>query len=87
MKAKVLLFSLLLATSLLFSLSAYDWGGTIDNSTSLAYTFKDPDPYLFQKDKIALWLVSEFTPSLKFSIQGSFTYTFEQPRPDFPSLP
>jgi len=80
-----LVFVLLAGMSL--SLGAIDFGGTIDNSTSVAYTFKDPDPYLFQKDKIALWLVSELTPSLKFSIQGSFTYTYEQPRPDFPYLP
>ena len=78
---------LVLLAGVSLSSFAIDFGGTIDNSTSVAYTLKDSDTYLLQKDRIALWLVSEFTPSLKLSIQGSFTYTYEEPRPEFPYLP
>lgn len=82
---RLLVLVLLVGVSL--SSFAIDFGGSIDNSTSVTYTFKDADAYLFQKDRIALWLVSELTPSLKLSIQGSFTYTYENPRPEFPYLP
>jgi len=78
---------LVLLAGVSLSSFAIDFGGTIDNSTSVAYTLKDSNANLFQKDRIALWLVSEFTPSLKLSIQGSFTYTYEEPRPEFPYLP
>ena len=87
MKARVVVLSLILATTLLAGVSALDWGGTVDNSTTAAYTFSDPDALLLQKDKLALWVVNQFTPVFKLTVQGSFTYTYENPKPDYPYLP
>lgn len=87
MKLKVFILSLILATTLLAGLSAFDWGGTIDNSTLATYTFSDPDALLLQKDKFALWLVNQFSPIFKLTVQGSFTYTYQNPKPDYPYLP
>ena len=87
MKAKALVSSLILATVLLGSAGALDWGGTLDNSTTVDYTFTDPDASLSQKDTLALWLAAGLTPSLTLTIQGSFTYTYEDPKPEYPYLP
>ncbi len=76
MKAKAVLFSLILATSLSFSLSAYDWGGTADNSTSLTYTGDDA---WLQEDKLALWFATPIGQSIEFTMQASYTFTYEQP--------
>jgi hypothetical protein len=85
--AKVLLITSVLAAALASGLCAFDWGGTLDNSTTLAYTFTDADALLFQENKLALWLVIEFTPALGLTVQGSFTYTYEKPKPEYPYLP
>jgi hypothetical protein len=85
--ARILILSLILATTLLANLSAFDWGGTVDNSTSIAYTFSDPDALQLQKDKFALWVVNQFSPIFKLTVQGSFTYTYQNPKPDYPYLP
>jgi hypothetical protein len=47
----------------------------------------DSNVLLSQKDKFALWLVNQFTSSLKLTVQGSFTYVYENPKPDYPYLP
>jgi hypothetical protein len=86
-KARALILSLILATTLLAGVSAFDWGGTLDNSTTVDYTFTDPDASLSQKDTLALWLETGISPSLVFTLQGSFTYTYESPKPEYPYLP
>lgn len=87
MRAKVFVLSLILATNLLAGVFALDWGGTLDNSTTVDYTFTDPDARLLQQDKFALWLVNQFSPTLKLTAQGSFMYRYENPKPAFPYLP
>lgn len=87
MKAKVLILSLVLATIVLCGASAFDWGGTVDNSTTIGFTLSDANALLSHKDKLALWLVNQFNPSLKLTAQGSFTYVYEDPKPDYPYLP
>jgi hypothetical protein len=76
MKAKVMCLCLLLAITPLSSLSAYDWGGTIDNSTSVTYAGSDQ---WLQEDKLALWFSTPLGQSLELTIQGSYTFSYQQP--------
>lgn len=78
MKAKVLVLCLILATVLLTGLSAYDWGGTIDNSTSVTYAGGDQ---WLQEDKLALWFSTPIGTALEFTVQGSYTFSYTQPTP------
>jgi hypothetical protein len=75
-KARVFILSLILAASFPAGLSAFDWGGTVDNSTSVTYAGNDQ---WLQEDKLALWLSSPIGSSLEFTLQGSYTFSYEQP--------
>jgi hypothetical protein len=77
-KAKTLVLSLILATAFLAGLPAFDWGGTIDNSTTLSYTGSDQ---WLQEDKLALWFATPIGSYLEFTIQGSYTFSYTQPGP------
>ena len=79
MKPRVLLFSLILATSLLFSLSAYDWGGTVDNRTTPTFFFGSETATFLQEDKLALWFDTSLGKTLTLLVQGSYTYTNDRP--------
>ena len=76
MKTKVLILSLILATIVLAGASAFDWGGTIDNSTSITYA--GSDQWLLEV-KPALWFTSPIGPSLEFTAQGSYTFSYTNP--------
>jgi len=67
---------LCLCLTILFAvnLSAYDFGGTIDNSTSFRYAGSDS---WLQEDKLALWFSSPLGDSLNFVAQGSYLYNYE----------
>jgi len=76
MRAKVFVLSLILATTLLPGVFALDWGGTLDNSTTVAYA---GSAQWLQEDKLALWLYTPIGSSMEFTIQGSYTFSYEQP--------
>jgi hypothetical protein len=75
-KAKVFILTLVLATSFLSGASALDWGGTVDNSTSLNYT---GGGQWLQEDKLALWFSTPIGSSLEFTAQGSYTFSYTTP--------
>jgi hypothetical protein len=75
MKVKALLLAPVLAVAVLIPLWAYDFGGTIDNSTTI--TVSDGTTFL-QEDKLALWFETPIGASLDFAAQGSYTYTSER---------
>jgi hypothetical protein len=77
-KAKVLILCLVFLTAFLTSLCAIDWGGTIDNSTSLTYVGGDQ---WLQEDKAALWFSTPIGSSLEFTAQGSYTFSYTNPGP------
>jgi len=77
-KAKVVILSLILATTPLAGVFAIDWGGTIDNSTAITYA--ESEQWL-QEDKLALWLSTPIGSSLEFTLQGSYTFSYTQPAP------
>jgi hypothetical protein len=77
-KAKVFILSLILATILLTGASAMDWGGTLDNSTSLIYWGSDQ---WLQEDKLAFWFSTPIGSSLEFTAQGSYTFSYTNPGP------
>ena len=56
------------------SLTALEWGGTFDNTTT-------PTHYLGfqQEDTLALWLEAEFNPRMSLTVQGSYTYSLDRP--------
>jgi hypothetical protein len=70
------ILSLFLATILPAGLSAFDWGGTVDNSTSVTYSGSDQ---WLEEFKTALWFSSPIGSSLEFTVQGSYTFSYEQP--------
>jgi hypothetical protein len=76
--ARILILSLILATTLLANLSAFDWGGTLDNSTSVTYAGSDQ---WLEEFKTALWLSSPIGSSLEFTVQGSYTFSYTEPGP------
>ena len=78
MKAKVFILSLVLATVVLSGASAFDWGGTVDNSTTLSYA---ADDQWLQEDKLALWFSTPLGSALKFTAQGSYMFSYNQPGP------
>ena len=73
---KVLAFAVLAVAALtgaVQSLSALEWGGTLNNTTT-------PTTEGFQqKDKLALWLETAFNPRLSLTVQGSYTYSLDRP--------
>lgn len=66
--------ALLLGSAL--SLAAFDFGGTLDNSTTLTYA---GNLIFLQEDKLALWLEAPLGKALTLSLQGSYTYSSERP--------
>ena len=68
--------TLVLLAGMSLSLGAIDVGGTIDNSTSLTYAGGDS---WLQEDKLALWFSTLLGKSLEFTIQGSYTFSYQQP--------
>jgi hypothetical protein len=77
-KAKILVLSLIVATTILAGVSALDWGGTIDNSTTVSYVGSDQ---WLQEDKLALWLSAPIGSSLEATVQGSYTFSYTNPGP------
>ncbi|UCF97359.1 MAG: hypothetical protein JSV89_19620, partial [Spirochaetaceae bacterium] len=73
MKVKIFIFSLILATTLITGLSAIDWGGTVDNSSSVTYAAGDQ---WLQEDKLGLWFSTSIGSSLEFTAQGSYTFSY-----------
>jgi hypothetical protein len=53
-----------------------DWGGTVDNSTSITYAGGDQ---WLQEDKLALWFGTPIGSSIEFTVQGSYTFSYTQP--------
>lgn len=78
MRVKLFILSLILATILPAGVCAFDWGGTIDNSTTITYA--ESDQWL-QEDKLALWLSTPLGSSLDLTLQGSYTFSYNQPGP------
>jgi hypothetical protein len=74
--ARILILSLILATTLLANLSAFDWGGTVDNSTTL-YTLDGAN--LDQRVKLSIWLSNRFSDSTEFLALGSYTASLDDP--------
>jgi len=74
MKLKVFILSLILATTLLAGLSAFDWGGTVDNSTTL-YTLDGVN--FDQWCKLSLWYSNRFGDSTELLALGSYTLSLE----------
>jgi hypothetical protein len=65
--------AVLALTGAVQSLSALEWGGKLDNTTT-------PSTSGFQqKDKLALWLEAAFNPRLSLTVQGSYTFSLDRP--------
>jgi hypothetical protein len=69
----VTLALLLVAT---FSLGAFDFGGILDNATTLTYT---GSLSFLQENKLALWFQTPLGRALTLSVKGSYTYSNERP--------
>lgn len=76
MSRKIVLLAAALLLAALAGLPAWDWGGTLDNATTLTYAAN----WLFlQEDKLALWFQTPLGASLELAMQGSYTYSSERP--------
>jgi hypothetical protein len=76
LKAKTPVLILTLAVTLSAGISAFDWGGTVDNSTSVSYA--GGDQWLLEI-KPALWLSTPIGSSLEATVQGSYTFSYSNP--------
>jgi len=79
MRAKVLILSLILATTLLAGVFALDWGGTNDIRTTPTFFFGSETATFLLEDKLALWLDAGLGEALDLVVQGSYTYSNERP--------
>jgi hypothetical protein len=66
----------------------WDWGGSLDNASTLYMTagsggFASDG---VQKDKLALWVQAQFSPSLALAAQGSYLISYDS-RSSSPFLP
>jgi hypothetical protein len=75
-RSKISILAPALLLTLSVALSAFDWGGTIDNSTTL-YTLDAAT--LEQRDKITLWIGHEFDTSADLFTAASYTYALSDP--------
>jgi hypothetical protein len=85
-----LIASILLGVLLTFGLGAsdWDWGGSLDNASTLYATTGAGSSTLdvVQKDKLALWVAARFSPSLALAVQGSYLISYDS-RSSSPFLP
>jgi hypothetical protein len=69
---------------------AFDWGGNVDNSTTVTVTASDPPTaYPEEEIRLALWLEALFGKAGSLFAQGSYTLTvepLEDPAVDHPLL-
>jgi hypothetical protein len=74
MKARTIVLAAALLVFFAGALSAFDWGGTLDNRSTLDYQ-KTTD--LLQQNRLALWLEAGLGKSLTLTVQGSYTFSLE----------
>ena len=74
MKTRAVVLAAALLTGSALALGAFDWGGTLDNRSTL--TYQDGAGFL-QEDKLALWLETELGKGLTLTAQGSYTFSLE----------
>jgi len=60
-------------------LTALEWGGTLNNTTTPTYDGASRDLGFQQEDTLALWLEAEFNPRMSLTVQGSYTYNLDRP--------
>jgi hypothetical protein len=60
-------------------LSALEWGGTLDSTTTPTYSAASQAWSFQQENQLALWLEAELGPRLSFTVQGSYTYSLDRP--------
>jgi hypothetical protein len=75
-KAKILFLSLILATTILSGVYAFDWGGTIDNSTTV-YTLDGVN--FDERVKLSLWVSNRFSETAELIALGSYTFSLDDP--------
>ena len=72
---KKIFLSICLLSLVSFSVSAYDWGGVLNNSTQFAYNDKAGSS-VTQSNAAYLWLQSKFSDDLLFSSEVMYKYRF-----------
>ncbi len=73
---KLLVFVIILLAAAA-TVSAFDFGLTIDNSTG--FTKDEEEAEFTQRDKASLWFDGNVTKNLTFATQGSYTFTIDEP--------
>ena len=69
-------FHAILMLLLAFPAMGFDYGGTVDNGTSLRYV---GSAVFEQRDKLSLWINHYFSENTSFFAQGSYTFSLVRP--------